>query len=78
MLFHLEVGDAIAKQAAHPVVLFKQGDVMTSAGKLLGARHTGRARADNCYRFSGFFFGNLRVLSSLLPIHDRQSRIRWI
>ena len=45
MLFHLEVGDAVAQQAADPVVLLEQGDAVAGAGELLGAGHAGRARS---------------------------------
>ena len=42
-LFHLEVGNAVAQQPAHAVVLFKQRDAVACACQLLGSRHAGGA-----------------------------------
>ena len=45
VLFHLEVGNAVAQQAADAVVLLEQGHRMAGAGQLLGAGQARRARA---------------------------------
>ncbi len=45
VLFHLEVGDAVAQQAADAVLLLEQRHVMAGARELLGAGHAGRAGA---------------------------------
>ena len=46
-LLHLELGDAVAEQAAEPVVPFVHGDRVARPGELLGRRETGRAGADD-------------------------------
>jgi hypothetical protein len=45
VLFHLEVGDAIAQQAADAIRLLEQGARVAGARELLGAGQAGRARA---------------------------------
>ena len=52
VFFHFEIGNAIAEQSAHPVILFKQGHAMPGARQLLRTRHARRARADNRNAFS--------------------------
>ena len=44
-LLHLEVGDAVAEQAADPVGALEDGDRVPGAGELLGAGQPGRARS---------------------------------
>ena len=44
---HLEVGDAVAEQAADPVGLLEHGRRMAHAGELLRAGEAGRAGADD-------------------------------
>jgi len=46
-LFHLEVRNAVAQQAAHRIVLFEQGDVVAGTRQLLRRGHAGRAGADD-------------------------------
>src|SRR5262249_40140090 len=45
--FHLELGNAVTKQAADPIVALEDGHVMAGAVELLGGGETGRARADD-------------------------------
>jgi len=52
-LLHLEVGDAIAQQAAHTVGLLEDGDGVTGARQLLGAGEAGRARTDDGHPLAG-------------------------
>ncbi len=47
VFLHLEVGDAVAHQAANTGVLFVQHHAVAGAGQLLGAGHAGRAGADH-------------------------------
>ncbi len=47
VLFHLEVGDAVAQQAADAVLLLDQRHRVTGAGELLCAGHAGRAGTDH-------------------------------
>ena len=44
-LLHLEVGDAVAEQAADPVGALEDGDRVPGPGELLGAGQAGRARS---------------------------------
>ena len=46
-LLHLEVGDAVAEQAADPVGALEDGDVMPGPGELLRGGQPGRAGADD-------------------------------
>ncbi len=59
-LLHLEVGDAIAQQAAHAVVLFKQCHAVPGARQLLGGCHTSWAGAHHGNGLAGLHFGRLR------------------
>ena len=52
-LLHLEVGDAVAEQAADPVGALEDGDRVAGPGELLGAGQPGRARADDRHRLAG-------------------------
>ncbi len=45
VLRHLEVGDAVAQQAAEPVGALVDDDVVAGPGELLGAGETGRTRS---------------------------------
>ena len=47
VLLHLEVGDAVAKQAANAIVALEQRDVVALARQLLRGGQPGRARADD-------------------------------
>ena len=53
VLFHLEVGDAVAQQAAKPIRLLEHGHGMAYARQLLRARKAGRARSDDGHRLAG-------------------------
>ena len=59
-LFHFEVWNAVAQQAANPVVLFKQRHIVTRTGQLLGGRHASGPRAHNSDFFAGFMLGDTR------------------
>ncbi len=76
-LFHFEIGDAIAQQAADSVVLLEHGDVVPGARQLLGAGQTRRAGTDHRNLAAGFFRRDHEALSSLPPNRDRRSGIRW-
>ncbi len=52
-LLQLELGNAVAQQAAGRVVAFEHGDRVTGPGQLLGRREPGRARADHRHRTAG-------------------------
>ncbi len=60
MLFHFEIGNAVAQQATGFRVFFKQMHIMACAGELLGASKACGPRADNRDALAGFLFGNLR------------------
>ena len=47
LLLHLEVGDAVAQQAADAVVALEHGDGVAGAGELLGGGEAGGAGADD-------------------------------
>ena len=53
VLFHFEVGDAVAQQAAHAVVLLEQRHGVAGARQLLGRRHARRAGADHRHALAG-------------------------
>ena len=53
VLLHLEVGDAVAEQAAGLGVLLVDVDVVAGAGELLGAGEARRPGADDCDRLAG-------------------------
>src|SRR5947199_308159 len=46
-LLHLELGNAVAQEAADPVVTLEDGHEMAGAVELLGGGESGRARADD-------------------------------
>ena len=60
-LLHLEVGNAVAHQAAGLGVLLVEVDIMAGAGELLRAGHAGRARADHRDLLAGLVRGRLRL-----------------
>ncbi len=75
-LLHLEVGDAVAHQAAGLGVLFIEMHVVAGARELLRAGHAGRTRAHHRDLLAG-----LRAVAlGLEPrwrSRGRRSRIRW-
>ena len=52
-LFHFEIGNTVAKQAADTVGLFKQRDTVARACKLLRRRQPRRTRAHDRHGFAG-------------------------
>ena len=52
-LVHLERGDAVAQQAAEPIVAFEHRDGVTGTGELLGRGQSRRPRADDGHRVTG-------------------------
>ena len=78
VLLHLEVGDAVAQQAADAVGLLEQRHRMAGARELLGAGHAGRAGADHRDALAGLLRRRHAARSSLPPSRDRRSRIRSI
>ena len=52
-LLHLEVGDAVAQEAADPVGPLEDGHVMPGAGELLRGGEAGGAGADDGDRLAG-------------------------
>ena len=60
-LLHLEVGDAVAQQAAGLGELLEHVDVVAGARELLGAGHAGRARADDRDLLAGLRRRRLRL-----------------
>ena len=73
VLFHLEVGNAVAQQAADAVALFEHGHAMPRARQLLRAGHARRARTDHGDRFAGLLGRHLRCHPAFFPpaINDR-------
>ena len=47
VLLQLEIGDAVAQEAAHAVVLLEEHDLVAGADQLLGGGQSGRAGADH-------------------------------
>ena len=70
-LLHLEVGDAVAEQAADPVVALEDRDGVPGAGELLGAGQAGGAGADDGHRLAGPDLGRLRGRPSPRPRRGR-------
>ena len=60
VLLHLEVGDAVAEQAADLGVLLKEVNVVPGARELLRTRHPRRSRADDRNTLAGLRRGDLR------------------
>ena len=67
VLFHLEIGNAVAQQAADAVRLLEQHDVVAGARELLRARHARRARADDGDALAGLRGRRLRRDPALFP-----------
>ena len=69
-LVELEVGDAVAQEAAEAVVALKDRDAVAGADQLLCGGEPGRARADHRDALAGLLLGRLRgdpaVLERLL------------
>ena len=59
-LLHLELGDAVAQQAAGPVGALVDGDGVAGAGQLLGGGQAGRPGADDGDGLAGEALGRLR------------------
>ncbi len=66
-LLHLEVGDAVAQQAADAVVLLEDGHVVARARELLGGGESRRAGADDGDLAAGAQRGLLRHDPALVP-----------
>ena len=77
VLLHLEVGDAVAQQAADAVVLLEHRHRMAGAGQLLGAGQARRAGADHRDALAGAARRGLRRDPALLPAAVDDRRIRW-
>ena len=73
VLFHLEVGNAVAQQPADPVGLLEHRHRMACARELLGAGEPGRAAADHRDRLAGVARRDLRPDPALVPaaVDDR-------
>ena len=67
VLLHLEVGDAVAEQAADPVVALEDDDVVPGPGELLGGGQAGGAGADHGDLLAGLDPGRLGDDPALLP-----------
>jgi hypothetical protein len=61
LLLHLEVGDAVAQQAADAVVALEDRDGVTRAGELLRGREPGGPRADDGHGLARQAPGRLRL-----------------
>src|SRR3990170_831883 len=66
-LLHLELGDAIAEEAADAVRALEHGDGVAGAGELLGAGEPGGAGADDGDGLAGEGVRGLRFDPALLP-----------
>ncbi len=73
-LLHLEVGDAVAEQAADAVGPLEDDDIVTDAGELLRGGQPGGAGADDRHPLARLDGGDLRHDPALGPgaIDDRQ------
>ena len=60
LLLHLEVGDAVAQQAADAVVALEDGDGVAGAGQLLRGGEAGGAGADDGDGLAGEALGRVR------------------
>ena len=63
----LEVGDAVAKDAAGPVGLFEDGNVVARSRKRLRGRETGRARSHDGNLPAGAGAGGFALNPAALP-----------
>src|SRR5690606_30878645 len=73
VLFHLEVGNAVAEQATDAVGLLEYGHGVAGAGELLRAGEPRGARAHDGHGLAGLARGRLRLDPAFLPpaIDDR-------
>ena len=55
VLFHFEIGNAVAHQSTDLGVFFEQMNIVAGAGELLCRRQTCRTTADDGDFLSGFF-----------------------
>jgi hypothetical protein len=62
VLLHLEVGNAVAQQAAGPGVLLEEMNLMAGARQLLRAGEAGRAGADDGDLLAGLCGGDLGLI----------------
>ena len=67
VLFHFEIGNAIAQQATGFGVFFIKMHIMTGARQLLRCRHAGRTGTDNADAFAGFMARHLRGNPAFFP-----------
>ena len=67
ILFHLEIGDAIAQQAADAVGFFKERHGVACAIQLLRGRHARRSRSHNGDALACSLFRWLRLDPSFVP-----------
>ncbi len=66
-LFHFEIGNTVAQQAASAVVLLEHGDSVPRTGKLLRRRQPSRAGADHGHGLAGFVRWQLRRHPAFVP-----------
>ena len=66
-LLHLELGDAVAEQAARPLAPLEHGHRVTRPRELLRRRQAGRPRAHHGHRLSGAHRWHLRRDPALRP-----------
>ena len=67
VLFQLEVGNAVAQQAADAVGLFIDGDGVAGAAQLLRGGQAGRPAADHGDALAGVLLGRLGMNPALVP-----------
>ena len=67
MLFHFEIGNAIAQQSADAIVLLEQGHRMPGACELLRTGQAGGAGADNGHGLAGAMARRLRYDPAFFP-----------
>ena len=67
VLFELEVGNAVAQQAADAVVLFVDGDGVAGATELLRGGKTGGTAADDGDALAGVVLGRLGMDPAFVP-----------
>jgi hypothetical protein len=70
-LLHLEVGNAVAQQAADAVVLLEHRDVVADARQLLRRRQAGRAGAHHRHLLAGLVLGGGCGLTQPWPRRGR-------
>jgi hypothetical protein len=67
VLFHLEIRNAVAQQAANAIGFFEQLDRMACACQLLRTRQTGRTGADHGHALAGLVRGRQWLDPALFP-----------